>query len=755
MIRRASLAFAVAILCGATVVAATAPKILLPSGWHISAPTGPSAQTGTMPQGIALSPDGSRLAVVESGVNPSALRVLDARGLSHSLVVPLKGAFGKPQWLDATHVLVAGANADALLNVDLTTKAITPVALAKGSWPNAVALANDRVHVALSNDGNGTVTIGSLPALADKTMIAVGAHPGDMLFSQGGKTLYVAMRGGRTVDAIDVATHAIVPITVGLHPSALALSADGSNLYVAESDDDAVGIVDTRTNKRTGGIDVGLHDGRLSGYGASPNAIAVADNALYVSLGAENAVAMIVNGSVAARIPTGWYPSGVAIGSDNTLFVADGKGDAGTRPNPEFDPRMHRSPGYVAATLFGSVRAIPLAQLDRAAATHDVLANAMPTWQAPAQTIVRPGGPIKHVIYIIKENRSYDQVLGDIPQGNGDAKLVWFGRNVTPNQHALSERFGLLDNAYANSQVSADGHNWTDTAFANDYLERFWPPNYGGRRDAYDFQSGVAPERPHNGYLWDAAARAHVSFRDYGEDVESPDKPGRAPTTDMAGLKGHFDSQYYGWDLDYSDLQRFAEWKREFTAYVAHGDLPSLEIVYFPNDHTSGSKAGEPTPEAYVATNDLAVGQLVDAVSHSKYWGTTAIFAVEDDAQNGPDHVSNQRSTFYIASPYAHAGVRHDHYSTVSVVRTIELLLGIAPLSIYDRTALPLYAAFGAKADLRPYVAIKPSVDMNARNQKTAYGAALSARIDFAHPDEVDPAQLNDIIAHNVRPATR
>jgi YVTN family beta-propeller protein len=706
-----------------------------------------------MPQGIALSPDGSRLAVVESGVNPPALRVLDAHGLRHEITIGLAGAFGKPVWLDRTHVLVAGANAAALLDVDVANRRVARIGLGPAAWPDAVALSGDRATVAISDDAGGTVTIGSLPALAGRTTIRVGPHPGDALFSADGKTLYVAMVGARAVDAIDLATHAVTSIHTGLHPNALALSADGSKLYVTESDDDMLGVIDARSGKRVAGIDLGLHDGRLAGYGASPNALAVTDAAVYVSLGAENAVAVVINGTVAARIPTGWYPSGVAAGTDGTLFVADGKGE-GTRANPEFDPRKRGSHGYVAATLAGSIRAISMRHLDRAAATHDVLQNAMPTWQAPRDTALRARGPIRHVIYVIKENRSYDQVLGDVPQGNGDPKLVWFGRDVTPNEHAISRRFGLIDNGYANSQVSADGHNWTDDAFANDYLERFWPPSYGGRRAAYDFQSGVAPEVPHNGYLWDAALRAHVSFRDYGEDVDAPAKPGRAGTTDMKGLKGHFDPRYYGWDLAYGDLDRVAEWRREFATYVARGDLPALEIVYLPNDHTAGSRAGSPTPVAYVATNDLAAGQLVDTVSHSKYWSSTAIFMLEDDAQNGPDHVSNQRSTFFVASPYARAGVHHAHYSTVSVVHTIELLLGIAPLSIYDRTALPLYDLFGTKADLRPYDAIAPRVDLRAINSKAAYGSAISAKLDFAHPDLADPAQLNAVLAHNLQ-ATR
>ncbi len=253
-----------------------------------------------------------------------------------------------------------------------------------------------------------------------------------------------------------------------------------------------------------------------------------------------------------------------------------------------------------------------------------------------------------------------------------------FGGKITPNQHALSHRFGTFDNAYADAEVSAPGHNWTDAAFANDYVERFWPPNYGGRRDAYDFQDGHAPDVPHNGYLWDAAKRAGVTYRDYGEDIDFPAKGPKIGINTFAGLAGHFDPAYVGWDLGTSDGARFEEWQREFARFVAGKNLPQLEIVYLPNDHTSGTRPGALTPQAYVATNDLAVGHLVEAVSHSPYWRSTAIVILEDDAQNGADHVSDQRSTFYIASAYARGGVQHAHYSTSSFVRTIETLLRIA-----------------------------------------------------------------------------
>lgn len=747
MFRRLLAPLLAAALIGGTALAAASGVVILPNGWRLSPPAGPLAATGTMPQGIALSPGGTMLAVVESGVNPPALRLLRTPGLRLIRTVPLTGAFGSPVWIDDAHVLVAGANADAVFDVDVQTGAATKTPAAKGSWPAAVARSAQGT-LATANDGNGTVSVGTASG-------PVGPHPADVVFSRDGNTLYASLRQSSRVDAIDPRTKSVsARIPVGLHPGALALSSDGRTLYVAESDADAVGVIDTRTNKKIADVSVRLNAPRAHGYGASPNALAVRGNLLFVSLGAEDAVAVIRGNRVIERIPVGWYPSGIAVGGDGTLYVADGKGER-MPANPEFDPFSHTGPGYVGSITVGSVRAIPPAAYAHAGAqTARVIANVTPEWTpAPAgETILHPGGPIKHVIYVIKENRSYDQVLGDVRGANGDPKLVEFGERITPNQHALARRFGIFDNAYTDAQVSADGHNWTDAAFANDFVERFWPVNYGGRQDTYEFQDGTAPDVPHNGYLWDAARRAHVSFRDYGEDINFPGHGVVKATNTFPGLRGHFDPRYVGWDLNYSDLSRYLEWKREFTAFERNGDLPQLEIVYLPNDHTSGTRPGSLTPQAYVATNDNAVGKLVDTVSHSKDWKSTAIFILEDDAQNGPDHVSDQRSTFYIASPYARGGIHHEHYSTVSFVRTIELLLGIAPLSIYDETAQPLYAAFAMRpANAAPFTAVAPHYPLNRRNTKTAYGAAISAKLDFSHPDAVNPAVLNDIIAHAVR----
>lgn len=714
--------------------------IVLPSGWILQPAPELFAQTGTMPQGAAASPDGHEIAVVESGFNPATLGLYDARSLRRIAGIPLHGAFGRPIWLDARHVLVAGANAQAILDVDATTQSVRRIPLPPQTYPIAVARYRDRIAVATDDDGN--VRIGTLGSIAAARPVHVGTHPGGLAFSPNGQTLFAADRSGRSVKAIDVRTLAVRTIPTGLHPSDLLTV--GDRLYVAESDDDAVGVYRISDDARVADVFVGDTAGNARLYGASPNALAFADGTLYVTLGAANAVAAIRGTSVVGRIDAGRYPTDV-IPLDGRLYAIDGKGEA-VPPNPRFNVFSRSNIDYVAAIEFGSIRAYAL-PAGLGAGTPQGAAG----WQhpAPPDSVVRPGGPIQHVFYILKENRTYDQILGDIAEGNGDAKLAFFGRTVTPNEHAISERFGLFDNAYTSGEVSDPGHDWSDAAFANDYVERVWPSTYGGRADGDDTGEGFGAATPHNGYIWDAAARAHVSFRDYGEMVDTGGRFDGSPEVTAPTLAHRYDPKYVGWNLNYSDLDRYREWKREFDAFLAGGDLPQFEYIWLPNDHTFGSKPDKLTPAAYVAQNDYGVGLVVDAISHSAVWKSSAIFIIEDDSQDGADHVSAQRTTMYVASPYSSGGTRDEHYTTQSILRTIELMLGIPPLSTYDAMAVPLYAAFTASADLRPYDVIPPQIDITARNRKTAYGAKVSAALDFSRPDTARPGVLRAIVARN------
>ncbi len=694
-----------------------------------------------MPQGAAASPDGKTLAVVESGFNPPTLRLYTTNDLDQTAAVALTGAFGRPLWIDSNHVLVAGANADALFVIDVAKQSIRAVAMPKGSYPTAVAVHDDRYAVA--TDGDLSVRIGALDALASAKPVGIGGHIGDIAFSTDGATLFASNWAGSDAVAVDVATLEARRLQTRLHPSALLVT--GKTLYVAESDADSVGVYDASTGKRRATIFVGNRTLPASLGGLSPNALARQGHTIFVSLGAANSVGVIRDDRVVGRIAAGWYPTDV-VPLGRRLFIIDGKGE-GTRPNPHFIAQRPGYLDYIASIQYGSIRTYDLSRGTAGTGNPQGARG----WQTTlASTVVRRDGPIKHVFFILKENRSYDQVLGDVAAGNGDPKLVWFGGRITPNEHALAARFGLFDNTYASGEVSESGHNWANAAFVNDYVERTWPVIYGNRGSTDDTMSGMGAAVPRNGYIWQAARAAHVSFRDYGELVDTPNLSGPGGTT-APSLRGLFDPRYVGWNLDYSDLDRVKEWRREFDAFVRNGDLPQFEYMWLPNDHTAGSRVGKLTPISYVATNDYAVGLIVDTISHSPVWRSSAIFIIEDDAQDGPDHVSDQRTTFFLVSPYARGGVRHEHYSTLSTLRTMELILGLKPLSAYDAMAVPLYAAFSSRAQTKPYDVIVPKVSLGVRNSKIAYGAALSARLNFTRPDATPPGLLEEIIAHNRR----
>ncbi|HEY3245482.1 MAG TPA: alkaline phosphatase family protein, partial [Phycisphaerae bacterium] len=349
--------------------------------------------------------------------------------------------------------------------------------------------------------------------------------------------------------------------------------------------------------------------------------------------------------------------------------------------------------------------------------------------------------------------RTYDQVLGDMAAGNGDPSLCIFGAQVTPNQHALARDFVLLDNFYVEAEVSADGHEWSMAAYATDFVEKSWPLNYGNKshsRIPYPSEGKFKIAAPSAGYIWDRCAQAGVSYRSFGEFVER-NKAGELFAT-VDTLKDHFDPQYEPFNLGYSDLKRAERFIAELHRFEAEGDMPRFQVVRLPNNHTEGTRVGKPTPTAMVAENDLALGRIVEAITHSSFWPRTAIFVVEDDAQNGSDHVDAHRTTAFVISPYARRGViDRALYSTTSMLRTMELILGLEPMSQFDAAARPMYASFQAKPDLRPYRCRPAGVDLDAKNGATAWGADLSEQLDLSKEDAADDLLFNDIIWRSVR----
>ncbi|MEO9226098.1 MAG: alkaline phosphatase family protein [Gemmatimonadaceae bacterium] len=459
-----------------------------------------------------------------------------------------------------------------------------------------------------------------------------------------------------------------------------------------------------------------------------------------------------------------WYPTGVIAASD-TLLVLSGKG-LGTAPNPDGPNPAHPAPaGSHAYTLGQTTGSLMTLTLARATATQLAPLSARVA-MAQGWSGNRPHTgsgrftypPFKHVIYVIKENRTYDQVLGDLPIGDGDTSLVFFPRPVSPNHHALAERFGDYDRFFTNAEVSADGHNWSTAAYATDYLQKTLPSEYSGRGRSYEYEGYIGgggaasiPDddavEPAHGYLWDMAARANITLRNYGEYVVEDDSGGHVRYIgDKPFLKTHTNPDYPGFDLGKLDQSRMDVWLKEFGTYIKQGDMPQLEIVRLPNDHTSGTRAGSRTPSAYMADNDLALGKLIEAVSRSPFWKSTVIFVVEDDAQNGPDHVDSHRAPAFVISPYNSGGVVHRWTNSTDIIATISDILHTGSLSQFDYYGRPLHNIWAATPDLRPYVALVPAVDLNAKNTARSVGAAESAKLDLSAEDRADENLFNRIL---------
>jgi YVTN family beta-propeller protein len=783
-----------AALCGVAAVCAAAGAQItshrLPTEWLILPPAEAMAPTLTLPQSAGLTSDGQHLIVTEGGAGKPGIRILDPQTLALQRDIAVHAVFGAPL-PDATGsgFWFSGAGDDTLSHADAATGTVDrTVALPRGCWAAGIARSPGAVgFLYVTCESTGALAVvsepdGSLFLGGQSTLRNLGKHPAGIVMSPDARYAYVALWGEHAIAVVDYANvlagKAQAPVVartidVGEHPEALAISRDGSRLYVAAADDDTVSIVDTTTFVVRSKTNVGLFNDRV--IGASPASLALSPDGtrLYVGCAAANAVAVMQiqdDGlQTIGAIPTGWYPTAVTLDpTGHVLYIANGKGE-GSHANPQFHPFLPRTAqtGYIASSLIGSVRRVTIPSDAVLARGIDLVRqnagprmgealdiDSLPAQAIPENTILRSDGPIKHVIYIIKENRTFDQVLGDIGGGaDGDSSLTLFGDNITPNEHAIARTFGILDRAFADAQVSADGHNWSTAAFANDYLEKMWPPLYGGRRKLYDFEDGADASVPHGGYVWNAAASAGLSYRNYGEFTSQPTSPGGPVTTMMPDLIGHTDPKFAGFDLTISDATREAEWEREFDTYESTRSLPALEIVRLPSDHTSGTRPGALTPQAMVADNDAAFGRLVDVVSHSADWSGTAIFAIEDDAQNGPDHVDDQRTTLYVVSPYARSGVHHRHYSTAGVLRTIELILGLPAMSSYDASAEPLYDAFGSTAAIGPFTAIAPKIDLHTINGAAAYRANDSLHLNFAREDSVPDGVLNDILWHAVRGA--
>jgi DNA-binding beta-propeller fold protein YncE len=607
-------------------------------------------------------------------------------------------------------------------------------------------------------------------------------YPYACLAEPGGKRAFVSVWARAEVAVIDLAKNAVTETwPTAEHPTEMVLSPDGKALYVACANSTKVSVLDPASGKPLQTINCALYPSAPNGN--TPNSLTLGpdgDTLLVANADANNVAVLNISDRLAAKpmgfIPTGWYPTSVRYNpKDKNIYVANGKGLSSKAnrggPNPLL-PRARNLNEYIGQILNGTIGIIKF-PTPAEMATYSKTAYACSPLQkdnAVRAEAVEPGNPIplkvgdaspiKYVIYIIKENRTYDQVFGDVKEGNGEADLCLFPEAVTPNHHKIARQFVLLDNFYVDGEVSADGHEWSMGAYATDFVEKIWPLSYRGGR-IYGYPSEGAKdliERPSGGYIWDRCIEANVSFRTYGEWVNNgkmnPDGSFQDCKPAVKALEGKFDPQYRAYDLDYPDVKRAERFIAELKRFETAGDMPRVQVVKLPNDHTAGTRAGKPTVTAMVADNDLALGMVVEALSQSKFWKEMAIFVLEDDTQNGPDHVDAHRCPALVVSPYTkHKHVDSTLYSTTSLLRTIELIAGLKPMSQFDAAARPMYNAFTAKADLAAYKHEVPKVDMKELNGRGGFGVTWMEKQDLSKEDLLDDILFNEVIWKAVKGA--
>ena len=766
---------------------------LLPNGWSI-APEGRHITVGDLPMNMVPSPDGRFVAISTSGYTKPALSIFDTKNLQIVSRLELEHTWLGLVWHpDGKRLFASGSSANLVYEFTFEAGRLTAAGtltigpaethpggdeIVNAGFVAGMALSagDDRLYV--------TQLYGQKVRAIDlktKKVVATAeleAEPYTCVLSADGKTLFVSVWGASKILMLDAATLASKgEIPAGEHPNAMILSRDGARLFVACANTNSVWVVDV--TRKLPAEQIGVALGVEAPAGSTPNALALSpDGRTLLVANADNNTVTVADVSkpgasvVQGWIPVGWYPTSVLFDRDGTrLLVLDGKGLTGMANPRGPQPGGARVDTQYSGGMFqGSVSVIPVptaAALERMTDKVRVLtpysdAHRLAPANAPAASPIprRVGesSPIKYVFYVIRENRTYDQVLGDLPKANGDPSLTLFGKEVTPNAHALATTFEAFDNFYVDAEVSYDGHAFSTGAYATDFVEKMWPANYGRREGLYLSEGGYKMRNPFGnisapaqGYLWDYAKRANLSYRSYGE-FAGWDETGKKMVASVPGLDGHIHPTYPPFDMAIPDVKRIEVFAEEFKQFVAAGTVPRLSILRLPRDHTSGTSPGAVTPTGMIADNDLALGQLVDLISHSAIWKESAIFVLEDDAQNGPDHVDAHRSILLAISPFTRRGVVDSTlYTTSGVLRTMELVLGLPPMSQYDASATPMYNAFSTTPSLTPYTFLPAQVRLDLKNDWNSPGAAASQRMNFREPDLAPDLELNQIVWESVR----
>lgn len=790
----------------------------LPNGWTLT-PVGRHVETTDLPLNIVPLKDGKHALVASSGYNSHDLMLVNVEG-EPKVVAKLSARqswFGLSLSPDEAKVWWSGGGQGTLHTFDLadgklkrTSAADAPQPkltpeeaekaaeeLAKGpTFKSGLARRGDTlysldIHFQKDKDGPKEGRIHAIDVTTGAAKVGtVGGRPYDVVVGPGGHLLYVSDWAGKQVLVLDPETLKVQKrIGVGEHPNQMALHPKDGRLFVACASSNSISVIDTARGVVTETVFTSLFP--KAPAGSTPDALAIdpAGDTLYVANADNNCLAVIDidvkrRSAVKGFIPTGWYPTSVAVTPDGkNVLVGVGKG-LQSKANPKYTPEqlakmekadaqgtVRRTFPYIGTRMSGALTVVPVpdeaklkeytAQVYRNCPYSDEQLTSAPHPEKTAiPTTVGGASPIKYVIYVIKENRTYDQVFGDLAagpnkKGNGDPSLCMFPRKVTPNHHKIAEEFVLLDNLYCNGQVSRDGHPWSTMAYHTDYIARDWHLTYSRRKGVDDDDDGDLQNAP-SGYLWDACKRAGLSYRNYGEYGKrvSDGQGGLKMEGRVPGLVGHM-CEAYGIPKvrgqRVRDTDNAVTFLAEYDAFAKAGTMPRFIVMSLGEDHTDGTKVGSFTPQACVASNDLALGRIVDHVSHGPLWKETAIFVIEDDAQNGPDHVDAHRTVGLVISPYTkRKHVDGTQYATVSLVRTMELILGLPPLSQYDAAARPMFASFTATPDLTPYTHTPAEIDLTTKNDKMAYGADRSNKMDFSEYDRVDDFELNEILWHAV-----
>jgi DNA-binding beta-propeller fold protein YncE len=734
----------------------------LASGVRLDA-VGDAVELGSVPLGMALAPGGERVAVVLSGWREQGLQIVDLK--SHQVTQTLEQAaafLGVAFSRDGKELYVSGGNDDSIFCYSWengSAKFERKIVLGQhkrdktGSrYPAGLAVSHAGNYLYVAENVGDSIAVVDLAKRRVVQRLRTDHYPYAVEVATNGM-VYVSAWAADSVSMFKVRSNgklsAAGKVIVGRHPSALVANASGSRLFVALGGSDQIAVVETASGKVLEHLSDAAPEGPSEG--STPNALALSKDGskLFVAEADNNAVVVFdIAGDGGAsskarlegRIPADWYPTGV-LESGGELLILNGKGH-GSHANPDGPipgERIERRFAYDLGQLNGTLRILS----EQAGLSHlpeySRRVAAANRWEEPHPRRQYP--PFKHVIYIVKENRTYDQVFGDLKEGDGEPKLVFLGKEISPNHHTLALRFGLFDRFFTNAEVSSQGHIWSTAAYVTDYGEKTVHSAYSNRRADID---GEEIDEPANGFLWTLARKKGIRFRDYGMMVHGPHNTGWPVT--QRELASNYNAAYPVFDLSITDQTRADVWLADLQQFVVKKEMPQLQLLQLPSDHTAGGKVGFRTPRAMMADNDLALGRIVEAVSHSPFWRDTVIFVLEDDSQSGPDHVDCHRSPFLVISAYSRPGTIHRFVNTTDVVAAIEDILGLDRLSKFDYFSRSLADVFSETADLSPWGAAVPQVDLNEKNAAKGLAARASAELDFSEADRAPDDVFNKIL---------